>query len=209
MLAGVSQEAWVFVVDDDCRFLSAIKSLLALKGYRVAAFTSPIQFLDQHDPELPGCLLLDLHMSELSGLEVQSKLAALGASRPLVFLTGTDRAEAAVSAMKGGAKNYLVKPVDSDVLLDTVQSAIDEDRVRRIGRVETLELMSLWRSLSIRQQEVFWHVVSGRLNKQIAHDLSITEKTVKVHRAHMMEKLKVRSTAKLVYLAGRIQPLCH
>jgi FixJ family two-component response regulator len=209
MLAEQSHDAWVFVVDDDSRFLNALRGLLSLQGFKVAAFTSPTQFLDQHDPELYGCLLLDLQMSELNGLEVQSKLAALGASRPVVFLTGTDRAEAAVLAMKGGARNYLVKPVAADVLLEAVQTAIEEDEARRKGRVETLELMGLWRSLSTRQQEVFWQVVSGRMNKQIAHDLNITEKTVKVHRAHMMERLKARSTAKLVHMAARIRPLCQ
>src|SRR4051812_13049287 len=121
-MAVASQEAWVFVVDDDQRFLAALQSLLSVNGYKVAAYTSPVQFLDRHDPKLHGCLLLDMQMSELSGLEVQSELAALGQSRPLVFLTGTDQAEAAVSAMKGGAKNYLVKPVDAEVVLAAVKS---------------------------------------------------------------------------------------
>jgi FixJ family two-component response regulator len=209
MLAGASQEAWVFVVDDDCRFVKALKGLLSVKGYRVAAFTSPVQFLDQHDPKLHGCLLLDLHMSELNGLEVQSMLAALGESRPIVFLSGTTGAAAAVSAMKGGAQDYLVKPVDADVVLDAVQNAIEEDRIRQKERLEMSELMHRWRRLSPRQQEVFWHVVIGRLNKQIAHDMQVTEKTIKVHRASMMGKLKARSTAELVQIAERIHPPGH
>ena len=209
MLSDASQEAWVFVVDDDCRFVKALKGLLSLNGYRVAAFTSPVQFLDQHDPALHGCLLLDLQMSELSGLEVQSMLSALGESRPIVFLSGTNGAEAAVSAMKGGAQDYLVKPVDADVVLGAVHSAIEEDKVRQKERVEMSELMNRWRQLSPRQQEVFWHVVIGRLNKQIAHDMQVTEKTIKVHRATMMEKLKARSTAELVHIAERIHPQRH
>jgi FixJ family two-component response regulator len=209
MLANASQEAWVFVVDDDSRFVKALKGLLSLNGYRVAAFTSPVQFLDQHDPKLHGCLLLDLQMAELNGLEVQSMLSALGESRPIVFLSGTNGAEAAVSAMKGGAQDYLVKPVDADVVLGAVQSAIEEDKVRQKERVEMSELMNRWRQLSPRQQEVFWHVVIGRLNKQIAHDMQVTEKTIKVHRATMMEKLKARSTAELVHIAERIHPPSH
>ena len=209
MLSDASQEAWVFVVDDDCRFVKALKGLLSLNGYRVAAFTSPVQFLDQHDPALHGCVLLDLQMSELSGLEVQSMLSALGESRPIVFLSGTNGAEAAVSAMKGGAQDYLVKPVDADVVLGAVHSAIEEDKVRQKERVEMSELMNRWRQLSPRQQEVFWHVVIGRLNKQIAHDMQVTEKTIKVHRATMMEKLKARSTAELVHIAERIHPQRH
>jgi len=207
--SDVFQDTWVFVVDDDCRYVGALRSLLTVKGYRVAVFTSPVQFLDQHDPRLCGCLLLDLQMSELSGLEVQSKLATLGESRPVVFLTGTDCADTAVSAMKGGAYDYLVKPVDADVVLDVVQSAIEADKVRLKRRLEASDLMDRWRRLSRRERDVFWHVTNGRLNKQIAHSLQITEKTVKVHRAHVMKKLKVRSAAALAYMAGRIQPLCH
>ena len=209
MLSDASQEAWVFVVDDDCRFVKALKGLLSLNGYRVAAFTSPVQFLDQHDPALHGCLLLDLQMSELSGLEVQSMLSALGESRPIVFLSGTNGAEAAVSAMKGGAQDYLVKPVDADVVLGAVHNAIEEDKVRQKERVEMSELMNRWRQLSPRQQEVFWQVSTGHLNKQIAHCMQITEKTVKVHRANMMRKMKTRTAAELVRIADRIRPLCN
>ena len=205
----VSDETWVFVVDDDCRFSGALKNLLAARGYKVAVFTSPLQFLDKHDPKLCGCLLLDMQMAELNGLEVQSKLAGLGESRPVVFLTGTDCADTAVSAMKGGAHNYLVKPVEADVVLDAVQSAIEADKMRLERRLEVLDLMDRWRRLSHRERDVFWHITSGRLNKQIAHSLHITEKTVKVHRAHVMKKLKVRSAAALAYMAGHIQPLCH
>jgi FixJ family two-component response regulator len=196
-------------VDDDRGFLRALESLLSVNGYKVAAFTSPVEFLDRHDPKLQGCLLLDLQMSELDGLEVQSRLAALGQSRPVIFLSGADRAEAAVSAMKGGARNYLVKPVGHTVVLDAVQSAVEADKVQRKKRLELAELIGRWRQLSPRQEEVFWYVTSGELNKQIAHRMHISEKTAKVHRATMMEKLKARSTAELVRMAERLQPLCH
>jgi FixJ family two-component response regulator len=203
------QEAWVFVVDDDRACLAALERLLSLHGYRVAAFTSPARFLDQHDPNLHGCVLLDLQMSELSGLEVQTRLLAQGESHPVVFLTGTDRAEVAVQAMKAGAHNYLIKPIDADSLLDTVQGALEADKDRLRERMELSELESRWRLVSNREREVFWHVVNGRLNKQIAHEMQITEKTVKVHRAKMMDKLNARSLAGLVQMAARVQPLCQ
>lgn len=203
------QEAWVFIVDDDDRFLGALEGLLSAKGYKVAAFTSPVQFLDRHDPKRHGCLLLDFRMSELSGLDVQSRLAARGEARPVIFLTGMDCADTAISAMKSGARNYLVKPVTANVLVDEVQSAIEEDRARLQERIETSELMSRWRMLSHREQEVFWHVVSGQLNKQIAYDLQISQKTVQTHRGHVMEKLCAGSTAELARMAWRIRPLCH
>ena len=205
MSANAAQDAWVFLVDDDCRFLNSLHCLLSVNGFRVAAFSSPLQFLSQHDPARHGCLLLDLKMSELNGLEVQSRLAALGASRPVIFLSGADRAEDAVCAMKGGARNYLVKPVEAGTLLDAVRSAIEEDKALSERRAETAELMKRWRQLSGRQQEVFWHVTIGRLNKQIAHEMQISLKTAKVHRANMIDKLKARSVADLVHMADRIR----
>ena len=203
-MAAAFQDAWVFVVDDDHRFLAALQGLLSVNGYKVAAYTSPVQFLDRHDPKLHGCLLLDFQMSELSGLEVQSRLAALGESRPVIFLTGTDCVDTAVSAMKGGAKNYLVKPVDADIVLTAVKSAIEEDKTCLETRIEKSALMSRWQRLSHREQDVFWYVASGWLNKQTAHDLHITEKTVKVHRARMMRKLKAGSTATVARMAERL-----
>jgi FixJ family two-component response regulator len=129
--------------------------------------------------------------------------------RPVVFLSGTNRAEAAVSAMRGGARDYLVKPVEARVVLDAVRNAIDEDKARLEKHAETSQLINRWRLLSDRQQEVFWQVATGHLNKQIAHYMKITEKTVKVHRANVMKKMKTRTTAELVRIADRIRPLCN
>jgi FixJ family two-component response regulator len=209
MSPDVSQDAWVFIVDDDRSFLGALEGLLSAKGYKTAAFTSPVQFLNRHDPKRHGCLLLDLHMAELDGLDVQSRLAARGESRPVIFLSGMNCVAAAVSAMKNGARNYLVKPVDADVVLDTVQGAIEEDKECVKRRVEMAELMSRWQVLSNREREVFWHLAGGQLHKQIAYDLQISKKTVQVHRGHVMEKMKARSTAELAHMAGRIHPLCN
>ena len=209
MSPDVFREAWVFMVDDDRSFLGALEGLLSAKGYRTAAFTSPVQFLDRHDPRRHGCLLLDLHMAELNGLDVQSRLAARGEARPVIFLSGMNCVEAAVSAMKSGARNYLVKPVEADVVLDTVQSAIEEDRDRLEARIEMAESMNRWRMLSNREQEVFWQVADGQLNKQTAYHLRISKKTVQVHRSHVMEKLKVGSAAELTRMAGRIRSLCN
>lgn len=208
-LPDAPQDAWVFIVDDDASFLSALERLLSAKGYRIAAFTSPVQFLDRHDPKRRGCLLLDLQMAELNGLDVQSRLAARGESRPVIFLTGTDRVEAAVSAMKSGARNYLIKPVNTHILVDEIQNAIEEDNDRLEERIQTLELMGRWRMLSNREQQVFWHVANGQLNKQIAHRLGISKKTVQVHRSHVMEKMDASSSAELAHIAGRIRPLCN
>jgi len=209
MSPDVFREAWVFMVDDDRSFLGALEGLLSARGYRTAAFTSPVQFLDRHDPRRHGCLLLDLHMAELDGFDVQSRLAARGESRPVIFLSGMNCVETAVSAMKSGARNYLVKPVEADVVLDTVQSAIEEDRERLEARIEMSESMNRWRMLSNREQEVFWHVADGQLNKQTAYHLRISKKTVQVHRGHVMEKLRVNSAAELARMAGRIRALCN
>jgi len=207
MSPDLFQEPWVFIVDDDDSFLGALRGLLSAKGYKTAAFASPVQFLDRHDPKRHGCLLLDLQMPELDGLVVQSELAARGESRPVIFLTGINCADAAVPAMKSGARNYLVKPVSADVLVNEVKDAIEEDRACLKARIETSELMRRWRTLSNREQEVFWHVVSGRLNKQIAYDLRISKKTVQVHRGHVMEKLDAGATAELTRMAERIHTL--
>jgi two-component system, LuxR family, response regulator FixJ len=209
MSPDLFQEPWVFIVDDDDSFLGALRRLLSAKGYKTAAFASPLQFLDRHDPKRHGCLLLDLQMSELSGLDVQSRLAARGELRPVIFLTGINCVDAAVSAMKSGARNYLIKPVNAHILVDEVQRAIEEDKARLEARIEMSEFMSRWRMLSNREQEVFWHVANGQLNKQIAHHLSISKKTVQVHRSHVMEKLNAGSTAELARMAGRIRPLCN
>lgn len=190
---------WVYVVDDDHRVLAAFRRLLEAVGHRVIAFDSPRAFLAEHDPTLPGCVLLDVGMTDLSGLETQMQLLALGDTRPVIFVTGHDDVATGVLAMKGGARDYLLKPVSDSILLAAVAAAIQADLVNQRKRIERAELLRRWQSLTPRERQVMAHVVRGRLNKQIAGDMDIVEKTVKVHRARVMEKMGVRSVAALVH----------
>jgi FixJ family two-component response regulator len=197
--------SWVYVVDDDPHVLKAFRRLLETEGYNVCVFDSPRAFLDAHDPDLPGCALLDVGMTELSGLETQKQLLALGDTRPVIFVTGHDDVQTGVLAMKAGARDYLIKPVPDDVLLGAVETAVQSDLAAYRDRMYLAELARLWQSLTDREREVMEHVVRGRLNKQIAGDLKIVEKTVKVHRARVMEKMAVRSVAGLVHIAEQLE----
>jgi FixJ family two-component response regulator len=196
---------FIYVVDDDPSVLTAFRRLLEAASYNVLTFDSPLTFLASHDPQLPGCVLLDVGMAEMSGLDTQERLLALGNSRPIVFVSGNDDVKTGVSAMKGGAQDYLVKPVSDDVLLTAVENAVRSDMATWRQRNETAELARRWQSLTHREQEIMSHVVRGRLNKQIAGDLGIVEKTVKVHRARVMEKMNIRSVAGLVHIAERLE----
>lgn len=193
----------VFVVDDEPAVLTAVSRLLRSAGMRVAAFASPEEFLKEHDPAVPGCLVLDVAMPGLNGLELQQTLAAGGAAWPIIFLTGRADIPMSVRAMKQGAVDFLCKPVDDDTLLTTVRGAMKKDRVNRQARAEQAEVRQRLATLTPREREVLVHVVSGQLNKQIAGDLGTVEKTIKVHRARVMEKMKAQSLAELVTLAQR------
>lgn len=196
--------AHVFVVDDDPGILSAFSRLLGTAGYEVRTFSSSREFLICHDPALLGCALLDIRMSELDGLSVQTALSRQGIARPVIFITACDDARTGVQAMKAGAIDYLVKPVDSTALLSTVQTAIEVDRRARNSREEVSAIEDRYACLTPREREVMQHVIEGRLNKQIAYDLGIVEKTVKVHRARVMQKMGTASLAVLVHLAERL-----
>jgi FixJ family two-component response regulator len=195
----------VFVVDDDRSVLTALSRLLGLAGYDVAAFSSSIDFLAGFDPSTPGCTLLDVSLGDADGLDVQDILSLRGATQPVIFVTGHDEAATGVRAMKAGALDYLVKPIEESVLLTAVASAIEADRLARRRRGETREFREKLEALTPREHEVMDHVAKGRLNKQIAHDLGIVEKTVKVHRARMMEKIGMRSVAVLVQALARLE----
>jgi FixJ family two-component response regulator len=167
------------------------------------AFGSPQEFLERHDPRAPGCLVLDLAMPGLNGLELQAALTVKGSAIPIIFLTGHGNIPASVQAMKRGALDFLTKPVNDDDLLKAVQAAIEKDRLARIARAELEDIQARLDSLTPREREVLTHVVSGQLNKQTAADLGTVEKTIKVHRGRVMEKMKVHSVAELVHLAER------
>jgi FixJ family two-component response regulator len=197
--------ARVYVVDDDLHVLSAFRRLLEAAGYDVVTSDSPNEFLSRHDRTLPGCVLLDVGMDELNGLETQQRMLELGVSRPIIFVTGFDDARTGVEAMKGGAYDYLVKPISDKTLLAAVEAAISADIKAFREREDIAKLARQWRTLTLREREVMLHVIRGRLNKQIAGDLNIVEKTVKVHRARVMEKMGVRSVAGLVHIAERLR----
>ena len=200
-----SSEPCIFVVDDDRSVLNAFSRLLGAAGYRVRAFSSPNAFLAEHDPSVPGCALLDVGMDEIDGLSLQERLHLNGVRRPVIFVTAQDDITSGIRAMKAGALDYLTKPVQEQALLEAVGAAIEIDRKARQEGMEIAALTRLAEQLTTREREVMTHVVRGRLNKQIAHDLGIVEKTVKVHRARVMEKMQVRSVAALVQIVERLK----
>ena len=188
----------IYLVDDDPSVVRAVSRLLGVCGYDVRAFVSPSEFLEQHDPALPGCAVLDVAMPGITGLAVQKALAGGGAERQIVFITGEGDVPTSVNAMRAGAVDFITKPFDAAQLLRAVETAIERDRAAREARAATSAVEARLGSLTLRERQVLELVIEGRLNKQIAADLGIAEKTVKVHRGHMMEKMNVRSVAELV-----------
>lgn len=195
----------VFVVDDDPDVLKSLARVLRSAGLAVATFSSPSEFLEQHDPRAAGCLVLDVAMPGLNGLELQQALRANGSAIPIIFLTGRGDIPMSVQAMKGGAVDFLTKPIHDEDLLKAVQAALEKDRIERQSRAELDEIQERLATLTPREGEVLTHVVSGQLNKQIAYDLGTVEQTIKVHRARVMEKMKVNSVAELVRLTERLK----
>jgi FixJ family two-component response regulator len=193
----------VYVVDDDHDLLKAIERLLQSAGIRAVTFASPQQFLDGCDREAPGCLVLDLALPGLSGLELQKVLEQQGILLPIVFLTGRGDIAASVQAMKCGAVNFLTKPVDDTVLFAAIREAIARDLALRRARQEQVRAADSLAKLTPRERQVLELIVAGRRNKQIAAELGTVEKTVKFHRANLMRKMGVRVVADLVKLAER------
>jgi FixJ family two-component response regulator len=194
----------VFIVDDDPAVLKGLSRLLRSARLNVATCGSPQEFLEQHDPRAPGCLVLDVAMPGLNGLELQAALTEKGSAVPIIFLTGHGDIPMSVQAMKRGAVDFLTKPVDDGDLLRAIRAAIEKDRVARQARAELDEIHQRLATLTPREREVMEHVIAGQLNKQTAADLGTVEKTIKVHRARVMEKMKVQSVAELVRLAERV-----
>ena len=192
------------MVDDDPSVLRALTRLLLAAGLEARGYPSPAAFLQAHNPATPGCLVLDVALPGLDGLEVQKALAVSDCARPIVFITGRGDIPTTVRAMKGGAVDFLTKPVNDEDLLAVVRSALEIDRLAREAQVEVDALRQRLATLTPREREVLAHVVAGRLNKQIAADLGTVEKTIKVHRARVMEKMAVRSLADLVRVAEQL-----
>jgi FixJ family two-component response regulator len=198
------QRSTVYVVDDELPVRKAVSRLLRVAGFEVAAFASPHEFLAALSVSTPGCLVLDVAMPGLNGLELQVALAERGSALPIIFLTGRADIPMSVQAMKRGAIDFLTKPVHDLDLLDAIRRALAKDAEARRARADLAEISARLATLTRREREVLLHVVSGRLNKQIAGDLGIVEQTIKVHRARVMEKMRVRSVAELVRLAERL-----
>ncbi|TGP93932.1 MULTISPECIES: response regulator [unclassified Mesorhizobium] len=186
----------VSLIDDDVQVLKALSRVLSIAGYQVQTFTDAETFLDEHDPLLPGCTVVDLHLPGKSGFEIQEALDACG--RPVVFLTGQGNVPASVRAMRAGAQDFLEKPVNTQTLLAAVEQARLVDVARRRNFQDQEDLKKRVARLTARERQVLDQVVAGRFNKQIAGDLGIVEKTVKVHRGRMMHKMGVRTVADLV-----------
>ena len=193
----------VCIVDDDPSVLRALARLVGTAGYRVKTYEKASAFLDSRLPRGPKCLVLDLRMPGLDGLDVQHELAARGQSLPVIFLTGHGDIPSSVEAMKAGALDYLTKPVRGAALLKAVRGALDKDRTRLRVDHDLESIRRRIETLSPREHEVFRWVIAGRLNKQTASELGISEKTVKFHRAMVMQKMHARSVAELTILADR------
>ena len=193
----------VFLVDDQAAVRKAMKRLLASAGYDVVAYESARAFLDSGMAAAAGGLGLDLERPDMHGLALQQALA--GSLLPVIFLTGHGDIGSGVRAMKAGASDFLTKPVDGAILLAAVQGALDQNRVARAEQAECDELRARLDSLTPREREVLALLVEGKLNKQIADQLGIVEKTIKVHRARVLAKMKVRSSTALVRLVDRVQ----
>ncbi len=194
----------VHVVDDDASWRMSVARLLGTIGYRVEQYESAERFLETADVESLGCVLLDLRMPGLGGLQLQQRLAEMRHALPVIFLSGHGDIPSSVLAMRAGAQDFLTKPVDTDVLLDAIDQAIARDRANRSKHAQLDALRSLVDALTPTERKVFDHVVRGRLNKQIALDLGTAERTIKWHRHNLMEKLQVQSVAELVSLAERL-----
>jgi FixJ family two-component response regulator len=188
----------VFIVEDSAEVRNALSRVLTAAGHQVRSFESAERFLSEPDEKVPGCLLLDICMPGLNGIELQRELAASPGARPIVFLTGMGDIQTSVHAMKEGAVDFLTKPVDPGQLLAAIDQALWRDSQQRMQRAIQVTFDQRFNTLTPRERLVMGHVVRGRLNKQIAGLLGCVEKTVKVHRARVMAKMRVRSVADLV-----------
>ena len=195
------QAGTVYIVDDDPDVCRAVGRLVRGAGYEVREFNSAREFLVAHEPEPPGCLLLDLSMPDVDGLQLQQSLVAAGCHRPIVFLTANADVHNTVRAMKAGAVNFLTKPVDRDELVAALAEALARDAAGRAAWETRNTVIGRIATLTPRERQVFEKVVAGRLNKQIAAELGTVEKTIKVHRARVMQKLHATSLIQLIELA--------
>jgi FixJ family two-component response regulator len=204
MKAPAAPQNVVFVIDDDASLRESLSSLLRSIGLHVELFDSAAQFLKSERPDVPSCLVLDVRLPGLSGLDFQAELIKNDIRVPIIFITGHGDIPMSVRAMKAGAIEFLTKPLREQDLLDAVQAGLDRDRARRESDKTVTELRSRYDSLTGREQEVIGYVASGLMNKQIAGEIGISEITVKVHRGNLMRKMGAKSLADLVRMVDAL-----
>ena len=202
--AAADDESIVYVIDDDDSVRESIADLLLSVGIRSRLYPAAQEFLADTKPDLPGCLVLDVRLPGLSGIEVQREMRRLGIELPIIFLTAHADVPMSVDAMKSGAVEFLTKPFRQQVLLEAIQHATQEDRVRRKESVGLEELRRRFAELTPREREVMAEVVDGQLNKQIAFELGLAEVTVKIHRSRVMQKMQAKSIVDLVRMADNL-----
>jgi FixJ family two-component response regulator len=195
----------VFVIDDDLSIREAITNLLRSVGIKVQTFAMAQEFLSSKRPDAPGCLVLDVRLPGVSGLDFQRELIAANIEIPIIFITGYGDIPMSVRAIKAGAVEFLTKPFRDQDLLDAVQQAIERDRLARLQRMEVADLRSRYDAMTSREQDVMGLVVRGLLNKQIAGQLRLTEATVKMYRGRVMDKMKADSLADLIRMAEKVE----
>jgi len=196
--------AVAFVIDDDASMRRSLDTLLRSVGLDVHLFSSAQEFMQAKRPDVPACLVLDVRLPGMSGLAFQQELVRAGVALPVIFLTGHADVPMTVRAMKAGAAEFLTKPVDEQVLLDAIHTAIEKDRAKRHDAANVAELKARYGMLTEREREVLSMVVAGRANKQIAAELGLSLVTVKVHRGHVMRKMLAKSVPDLVRMADRL-----
>ena len=194
----------IVVIDDDPSMRKALENLFKSVGFEVELFASPQEFLQSERPDRPGCIVLDVRFPGRSGLDMQRDLGQAGARLPVIFITGYGDIPMSVRAMKAGAVEFLTKPFRDQDLLDAVGTALEKDRTRRAGETRLAELRSRFATLTARERQVLSLVVAGRLNKQIAGELGVSEMTVKMHRRQVMRKMQAAGVAQLVRLADQL-----
>jgi FixJ family two-component response regulator len=202
---GADVEPIVFVVDDDQSVREGIQSLLTSAGFSVGTFPTAKMFLNHPRPDRPACVILDVRMPGLDGLDLQRELTKIGVSIPIIFVTAHGNVRMTAQAMKAGAVEFLTKPFREQELIDAVRESIGRDRMELRRRAELCEMRRLFESLTSRERDVMTKVAAGFLNKQVAAQLGISEITVKVHRAQVMKKMHAKSLADLVRIADRLE----